>query len=380
MFRGDKHVDDWAELAVDYLDGRLDPKTKVEVDRHLRDCAECAARLQAQRGMMKLLQDACLDDPPADLERRVLDGILSPSRAVKPLVRPPVKEPLTWWHRGIRPWIPATVAVAALLMAIAGYGLIRSNADLSMKTGEVAAPSTSADQVAGATTARGEALGATTTAAGATTTLAAGETTTTSFSTEIYAATEDREVMITNLEAAQAPAYFVFQGTSSSTPGDDQSSGPTTTINGQTVDTEAANAVSPEQAEAVVSQIVASTGLVPLDSALSFGGPTFAAYVPRDDAAQLVDLLRSIAGSLDLTLSQEMEPPGSAAKFAARLMERKIELPVLAANRAPQPAVSDPVFTNSTLVPASGQKEGGTELVPPDDAGTHVLIVIFVRN
>jgi anti-sigma factor RsiW len=380
MFRGDKHVNDWAELVVDYLDGRLDPKTTVEIDRHLRDCAECAARLHAQRGMMKLLQETSLEDPPADLERRVLDELPFPSQAFKPLVRPPVKGPSTWWYRRIRPWIPATVAVAALLMAIVGYGLIRSNTDLSTMTGEVAAPSTSADKVAGATTARGEALGATTTTAGATTTVAAGETTTTSFSTTMYAATEDREAMITNLEAAQAPAYFVFQGTSSGAPGDHQSSEPTITIAGQTADTEVANAVSPEQAQAVVSQIVASTGLVPLDSTLSFGGPTFAAYVSRDDAMRLVDLLQSIGASLDLTVSQGMEPPETETQLAARLVERKIEFPVLLDNQALQSAAADRAFTTSTLVPASGPTDGGTELVPPDEAGTHVLIVIFLRN
>jgi hypothetical protein len=380
MFRGNKHVDDWADLAVDYLDGRLDPKTKARVDLHLRDCADCAGRLQAQQGMMMLLRETSLGDPPADLEDRVLDELLFPSRPAQVLVRPPVKQPSTLWRRRIRPWIPATVAVAALLIAIASYGLVRSNADLSTKTGEVATTMASADQAAGATTSRGESLGVTTTAAGATTTVAAAATKTTSPSAAMNAATQDREAMITNLEVAQAPAYFVFQGTAVVAPGDDQPSAPTTTVAGETADTQVANVVAPEQVEAVVSQVIAATGLVPLDSALSFGGPTFAAYVPRDDAARLVDLLRSIAGPLDLTVSQDMEPPGSAAKFAARLMERKIELPVLAANRAPQPAVSDPAFTTSTLVPASGQNEGGAELVPPDEAGTHVLIVIYITT
>ena len=381
MFRGSKHVDDWAELAVDYLDGRLDPRTKAKVDRHLRDCADCAGRLQAQRGMMMLLRDTSLGDPPADLEDRVLDELLFPSRPALPPVRPPVKEPSTLRGRRIRPWIPATVGIAALLIAIASYGLIRSNADLSPKTAGVSTTFASADQVAGAATTRGESLEATTTTAGATTTVPAVATETTSLSTAMNATTEDsREAMISNLEVAQAPTYFVFQGTAVVPPGDDQPSTPTTTVAGLSADADVASVAAPGQVEAVVSRMVASTGLVPLDDALSLGGPTFAAYVPREDAAQLVDLLRSIAVSLDLTVSQDMEPPGSATKFAARLTERKIEIPVLAANRAPQPAVSDPAFTTSTLVPASGQQEGGTELVPPDEVGTHVLVVIYVRT
>jgi hypothetical protein len=57
----------------------------------------------------------------------------------------------------------------------------------------------------------------------------------------------------------------------------------------------------------------------------------------------------------------------------------KAKLPELSAYRTPQPAVSGWSFTTSTLVPAS-ETPPDTGWATPDEAGTHVLIVIYVQK
>lgn len=376
------HVDDWGELVVDYLDERLAPEIKAAVERHLQECPDCAARIQTQRSVLTFLEQTSFDDPPEELEYRVLGEILFPSQ---PVLRPQVEEPPRWskiWRRKVRPWIPATVAVVALLGAVVGYGLIRSNADLSTQGREAPATIASTDQAAGAPSqseSLGDGLGPTSTAAGATTTAVASSAISTASVSTIPAVTQDRKTMVSNLEAADTPAYIVFEATASQGSGDDKSAESTTTLVGVIAAADAAVAVSPEQVDAVVSQMIAFTGLEPLDDTVSLGGPTFAAFVPRDDVAQLVDLVRAIGTSVRLTVSLGMEPPDSATEVAARLLGRRLELPVLSADRLPQPAVSGYAFTTSTLVPANGQP-GGSVLVLPDEAGTHVLVVFCIRR
>jgi len=383
------HVDEWGELVVDYLDGRLASETKSAVESHLRECPDCAARVQAQQSVVTFLQETALDDPPEDLEYRVLGEMLFPSQPLAPPRVEQTRRGSILWRRKIRPWIPVTVALAALVVALVGFGLFRSNSDFSTKSPRADTTLASADRVAGVTPSQSESVGAalgppsttaaaaTTTSAGATTT--AGTAITAASASTVPPVTQDRKTMVSNLKAAEAPAYVAFEAPVSRVSGDDQSTGPMTTVPGKTAVTDALGTVPPEQVDAVVSQLMAFTGMEPLDDSLSLGGPTFAAYVPKDDAAQLVDLVRSIAVSLRLTVSLGMEPPAGTSEAVARLLERKAELPALSAERVPQPAVSGYAFTTSTLVPADGPPSG-TLLVLPDVAGTHVLVVFYVRR
>jgi len=64
------HIDDWAELAMDYLDGRVTPEAKTAIQKHLQQCPACAARLRIQHSVVTYLQETYLDDPPSDLEDR----------------------------------------------------------------------------------------------------------------------------------------------------------------------------------------------------------------------------------------------------------------------------------------------------------------------
>jgi hypothetical protein len=114
---------------------------------------------------------------------------------------------------------------------------------------------------------------------------------------------------------------------------------------------------------------------------LALDGATFAAFVPKKDAVAFVELLQSIATSLQLTLDLVSEPialPASTRTpdYGAALRERKAELPELFASRTPQPALTKYSFTTSTAFADSGQAPPGW--TAPDDAGTHVLVVIYL--
>lgn len=406
------HLDQWESLAVDYLDGTLDEATITTVESHLADCPECAARLEMQRGSVAFLQSAPLAAAPADLEDLVLDEVLFPSaeQTAKPEFKVAGASGLSvTWRRKIRPWIPATVAVAAVLIALVSYGVYQSagsgSEDMATTTavavadqeaareagdtssgGNAGAPTTAAPAattVAGAgptetalgTTPPADAGGegtettlaasVTTTTAGATTVTASGTDTTAAGATsttaaETYAATtfttvQDRKTMIAGVKDAEDPVYFVFDAAM------------------------AADDSQTKAADEACAQITTLTGLEPLSSSLSLDGTTFAAFLPRDDASQLVDLLRSIGSSLSLAVGLAMELPSKAGTFYSRLMSHKSELPELLARRTPQPAVSGWTFTTSTSVPG-GESPGTSNTQPLDETGTHVLIVILMGD
>src|SRR3990172_11466320 len=185
------HIDEWGELVVDYLDGRLAPETRTFVEGHLEGCPACAARVQTQQSVVRVLQGASLADPPEDLEHRVLGELLFPSGHVpqrKVTKRSRGSSESIFWRRKVRPWIPATVAVAVLLATVVGIGLLRSDTPV-LTTDREGATSTvvAKDRVAGAYPTALESLGEATTAAAATTTTA-GVTTTAAGATTTLAA------------------------------------------------------------------------------------------------------------------------------------------------------------------------------------------------
>jgi hypothetical protein len=372
------HIDDWEDVAIDYLDDHVDDNTKAAVELHLRECSVCAARLQTQQNVFALLKQTPLADPPSGLEDRVLGELsFTPKPAVRAIARPQAHEPSRWstiWTRRAMRWVPATVGIAAVLVAVVAYGLVGSHGgnSASVTTASASAREQMAADNAGAAATSGgaainpEAAALTTAAATETTT---GPTDTTmaplvgvtgagdsvgSSSTTVTAkyypdATQEAATMVADLQTAAGPVYFVFEGTGLDGPG------------------------AAETAASVVDQINLATGLVPLDGTLSLGGPTFAAYLLRVDATQLVDTLWSIAASLKLTVSLGTRPPDAFAEPAALLTD-EAELPALSADSTasikqwritPLDADSQPAVTGA-----------GTS----DDAGTRVLVVIYVKN
>jgi hypothetical protein len=397
------HIDNWEDLVIDYLDDALDGATKAAVDAHLTSCASCAARLGVQRTVCAVLNQTALEEPPSDLEDRVLGEIMFPSKAAA-TVRAAAAERSRrqdMWRKRFRPWIPATVALVALFAVAISIAVLRGGtaADLAATTtaaasvamnetaraaddtGAEAMPTTAAPATtvtvaatgagqtypyateetvpAGGTQPPGVGSGAPTTTAAPTTTMAtfgAQEMTTTSKALMI----QDKKQMITELKTASAPVYFVFEATA------------TKTSDGTTRE---------EFASDLANQITMLTGLQPVGGDLALGAATFAAYVPREDATALVELLESIGASLGLTVGLAWEPVGSGIDlsqhdYASALRAHAAQFPELDAQKKP-PSVSIYTFTTSTLV-AYDDAETPSDWLAPDEAGTHVLVVIYL--
>jgi hypothetical protein len=414
MIRGDQHVDDWAEIAVDYLDGRLDEQARMAVEAHLSGCSECAARLRKQQYVVTLLQETPLADPPENLEYRSIGELIFPSPGTEPVLRPREEVKIyrtSGWYRKFRAWIPATVAICALLAAIVGYGIARSGSSPNVASDSARLAASTTVAAAAATTAApaatlGEAAPTATAAAGATMTTAGAATTTTALaSTEptmatlsTFVATSDPKDMVRALQNAQAPTFVAFHAAASTQSTEDQGSNPTTTSAGATTTTAGGpattgpatgseptsepsavknGAVSAEQAVDLVAQIKEFTGLEPIDQSLWIGGPTFAVYLPRQDAQELVELVNSIGASFDLTVSLEGGPPSQEQGALTRLLDAKKSFPILAAQRAGQPSTWNYDFTTSTLAATDAS---GHANVMPDEEGTHVLVVIVIAE
>jgi hypothetical protein len=97
-----------------------------------------------------------------------------------------------------------------------------------------------------------------------------------------------------------------------------------------------------------------------------------------------MDLLSSIKASVQVTspfhidLVLRLEPELDVRETATLIQAHKADLPVLKAQLAPQPAVNRYTFT--TLALGEEGATGGSGQTMPDEAGTHILVVIFVRH
>jgi anti-sigma factor RsiW len=367
------HLDDWADLAVDYLDGGLDQLTETALRQHLDTCSDCAARVETQRAFLAVLRGASLAQPPAELEGNTLGEVLAALERAKPVRRgaleqPSRRPPVPWGT--LRPWIPAAVAVAVLLAGVVAYGVLRQGVGMSdeaMETTAVAVTAAAEAAMDGAAEedASGSGRSATTAAVGI---VATGASTTApeltlgapNYATEAAGLQpsapylKNRDEMADGLAVASAPAYFFFDG-------------------------DGASLITVEQADAIATQVTAITGLELMDETLSPGTRAFAAFVPREDAGQIVDLLRSIGGSLQLEVSLSLEPGSAVAAWAESLLQDKSQLAELYAYPTPPPAATDWSFTTVTSPPTTEGEGAVPKTVLPDEAGTHVLVVILMN-
>jgi anti-sigma factor RsiW len=382
----DGHVDDWAELAVDYVDGVLPQKTRLAVEEHIRTCSSCAARLQTQRRVADLLEAVEYVDPPSDLSDRIREQLLFPVKPLPVPGREPKPHPLSWGRR-LRPWIPVTVAVAAVLIGVVAYGLIRNqpgyySAEVAQSTttstarGAADSSGKGLGAAPGATAAQGPTSAGVSTTAGTPTTAAAAVTTVASASSVTMTessvppnAIRDKAMVVNTLKSTNGPAYLTLGGAAGSGPVNNNSapSSTTSTSAGSPPDESAT-----EQLDQKAALVTAMTTLQPLSSDLWLGGPTFAAFLRQKDAAPLVDLLNSMG----MTVTLESEPPESMAQIATQILGLRPELPILASELTPQPAVNRNTFTTSTLAPAD--QSGGTPAALPDEGGPYVLIILVV--
>jgi|WetSurMetagenome_2_1015567.scaffolds.fasta_scaffold308103_2 hypothetical protein len=200
--------------------------------------------------------------------------------------------------------------------------------------------------------------------------------------------------MVSALESAQAPTYVAFRTSAEAV--DNGASGTETTV--AATETTAAPATSDtttagngggevipgtltaEQATALINEIKQFTGLDPVERTLWIAGPTFAVYLPRQDAAELVDLIRSISAGFGLTVSLEGAPPSAAETVCAELLLRKGSFPVLEASRSLQPSTWNYDFTTSTLIAQSGDGTPPNAESLPDADGSHVVVIIWIAE
>jgi Putative zinc-finger len=105
------------ELLPEHLLGTVEGPEALEVRRHLRGCAGCREeRTRLEEGVVALSRAAHDEEPPAELERRVLATLRDEWRDVVD-----VREPAgasTARGRGLRPGLLATAAVVAVLAIV----------------------------------------------------------------------------------------------------------------------------------------------------------------------------------------------------------------------------------------------------------------------
>ena len=77
-------------------------------------------------------------------------------------------------------------------------------------------------------------------------------------------------------------------------------------------------------------------------------------------------------------MTEPIAVPGAAGPpyYGAALRDNKASLPELSASKTPQPAVTKYSFTTSTVVADSAELP--PDWTGPDEAGTHVLVVIYL--
>ncbi len=395
------HMDDWAHLVVDYLDGTTDPADQAMIDEHLAGCPACSSRLFGQRETASLLGSVTLAEAPDGLEDRILGELFFPS-TVQALPEPAKPSVSSLWHRRLRAWVPAAAAVAAVFIGMIVYGLV-GTADDQQQASDLQVTSTviagQAQPPASAETATVLGAAPQTDAAGTETTAAAMETTTTgsvkiaAAGTEIPAASAgstpvtitSRKAMVEALRTSTGPLFLALTPTASESTDSTATTTTTTPSDAGTTDGSEGTAVAGAPDELITSesaawvketvgQILTFTELEPLPESVSSGKPIYVAYLNHDHVSAFVDLLLAIAASVRLDVSMQAE--ADEERDASMIEKHLGELPLLLSHVLPQPAVARFSFTTSTTAPGQNSDAGSAD---PDEAGTHVLTVVFLR-
>jgi hypothetical protein len=369
------HMDDWQELAVGYVDSLLDQSSEGAVRDHLETCPDCARRLAAQQGALKLLRQTALAEAPAELEDKVLSEVLA-SRGSAPAAeasrsarrRQPQRRPRTWLST-TRPWVPATVAAVALLAVAVALG-ITSQPNLSQEglaTGEAASSADAAVAAADTESSTGGARNSSTTAPallGMSGSAPVSTETAAVFTTPGLSASsasmrpsgpylKTRGAMVSGLTQASAPGYFFFG------------------IEGE-------GFLTAQQADSVASRVTTATGLQLMRQDLSSDMRAFAAFVAREDASAVVDLLCSIGASLQLTVSLSLQPGSAVTAWSESLLQSQYDVAQLYASPSQPPATAGWSYTTSTS-PTTLEDAQAPKAPPLDEAAARVLVVILVN-
>lgn len=361
------HIDDWAELAVDYVDDRLDPAAKNAIEAHLADCPSCAARLDAQRHAVSLFAQDALAKVPADLESTVLGRVLEGPEPATRLFSRRRSAQTTSRRRSVLspagPWLPALAGAAAVVVLVLALTVSRGPdaLDATMTTvaalfaAEEGSVSTVREVSADQTSSTFQAL-----ATSGEDTDAAGVTDETTDDTENAVASaplqpagpllQEEAAMTSGLAQAASTAYFFF-------------------------DTTDGALVTAAQADSIASRLISATGLSLVDSSLSSGVRAFAAFVPRDDSEAVVSLLSTVGHSEGLNVCLSLSPGSEVTTWAQSMIKDKYGLAELSAEPS---STSGWSYTTSTAPPTTLGTAVTVKVTALDETGTHVLVVIFM--
>jgi anti-sigma factor RsiW len=97
------------QLLHAYFDGELDFVRTIELEEHLKTCADCAEELREQQTLRQSLRSSNLYEPaPASLQARIRASL--PADQIQPKLIP-------MWRRSAVPWFAAAIVIAVVLGA-----------------------------------------------------------------------------------------------------------------------------------------------------------------------------------------------------------------------------------------------------------------------
>jgi len=109
------------DLISEFLDKELPPQLSLEVKEHCLACASCRKEFQELRSAVQALRETPREQPPQDLEARILDSVRAfPATAGGSLIGGARSR-----RRGIAPLVLAAAA-ALLLVGLTGLAVARS--------------------------------------------------------------------------------------------------------------------------------------------------------------------------------------------------------------------------------------------------------------
>jgi anti-sigma factor RsiW len=100
------------ELMHAYLDGELDLVASLGIEKHMEECAECAASFSRLRKLQSLLRDPELQYQPSATLRQAVEGKSRDRRTAG------AAAPRVWWWPGWR--LSAAVSFLGLVLVTAG--------------------------------------------------------------------------------------------------------------------------------------------------------------------------------------------------------------------------------------------------------------------
>jgi anti-sigma factor RsiW len=102
---------DRAEILVDYCSGALDGARAAEIEKHIADCADCRATVEAQRELWHALDQWSAPEVSSNFDARLYARIAE--EEAEPAWR-------RWVRRVFEPAVPVAIWKPAVSLALAG--------------------------------------------------------------------------------------------------------------------------------------------------------------------------------------------------------------------------------------------------------------------